>query len=568
MFYSFRNKLFAISLTLLALFMLGGGIFLHESIRGWTESRIQTDLTDRAALIAEGIDAVSGYMTPAEYIDQLEKPHNQRVTLVDDTGTVVADTYLDEADFPPPGSHADRPEVRAAADGTLGLSTRHSDSVDVDMLYAAIPLGDEQAVLRVAVPLKEIDEALSHLRMLLFFGALLGIGVAIAMSSIASAMMSQVLHRVVERARRREPNEGSDSGESPSAEWMSFDAVEDQLEETLELLVSERNRFRAVLDGMNEGVIAIDDREEITLSNRAAGRLLETDEITEGSPVDDLLPDGVTEQLIDDETDSVEFEVASQPPRTIHILATPRPDSAGHIFVLHDVTTIRRLETMRRDFVANVSHELKTPVTVIQANAETLLDGAIDDPEHARSFTEGIHRNAERLSHLIGDLLDLSRIESGQVDLEVESLSVADVVDRAVDDVSRRLDDAPAIDSRVDRQLDVRADFDALYRVVLNLVENAVKYGDGKRPVEIDAHREDDTIVVEVGDDGPGIDEQHRDRIFERFYRVDSGRASDRGGTGLGLSIVKHLVDSMNGDVGYRAGDDGGSVFWFSLPEA
>lgn len=567
MFYSFRARLFAISAGLLGIFMLGIGVYLHEAIRGWTEERLGQDLEARAQLLVETLEADND-VGAAELVGRLEATDDQRVTLIGEDGRVWADTHLDGSELEEADNHADRPEIQTALGGETGLATRHSESVDIDMLYVAVPLVESPGVLRMSVPLEEVDDALARLRVVLVVGGLIGIGVAIFMSSVASRMASRVFQRVLDRTRRRkrrvDPPE--DLSVPDEIDGASPAELAERLEQTLDLLVSERNRFRAVLDGMNEGVVATDEDLEITLSNRTAQQLLDTGGSLEGAGVDEVLPPEVIEPMVDRETDSVEFETEGPPTQQIHVQATPRSDSEGWILVLHDVTTIRQLETMRRDFVANVSHELKTPVTVIRANAETLLDGAIEEPEHARSFTEGIERNARRLSELIADLLDLSRIESGETDLEVEPVELADVAREVFEDVRRRFEDVPGFESSIDPSTRVIADPDALRRVVSNLVENAVKYGEGARPVELTAELRDDVVVCEIRDDGPGLAEEHRDRIFERFYRVDDGRSSDRGGTGLGLSIVKHLVDQMGGEVGYRVDD--GSVFWFSLPAA
>jgi len=543
---------------------------LHQTLADWTSSRIESDLEERAELIVNALDMADSLDEKAQLVESLGGPADQRITLIDAGGTVLADTYVDDDDLAALDNHGDRPEVQAGLDGELGMARRHSTSVDADMLYAAIPIPDSDAVLRASVPLREVDEALRHVRLLLIFGGVLGIGVAILMSSIASRLMSQTLQQVLDRAR-------TDTGAAPTAadspesdtdvDRDSLRQVTRALEETLELLVRQRNRFRAVLDGMTEGVVATDSDLQITLSNRSVHRLLNTDADLEDRPLSVLLPDDIIDAIVENSDDTVEFQPSHRPERRIRIRTTPRPDTGGYILVFHDVTTIRRLETMRRDFVANVSHELKTPVTVIQANAETLLDGALDDAEHARTFTEGIDRNARRLSRLISDLLDLSQIEAGEIEIELQQTPLRSVVEDAAVDIEHRVNSpSTTIDIDVDNSLRVQSDFDALYRVLLNLLENAVKYGGDEPTVHIQARRRQSMILVEVIDHGPGIPRNHRDRLFERFYRVDRGRTVDMGGTGLGLAIVKHLVASMHGEVGYRPAEPEGSIFWFTLP--
>lgn len=230
--------------------------------------------------------------------------------------------------------------------------------------------------------------------------------------------------------------------------------------------------------------------------------------------------------------------------------------------------TMSKLDELRRDFVANVSHELRTPVAVIRANAETLLGGALEDPTEGRRLAEGIERNAERLTNLISDLLDLSRIEAGNYGLRLRSLRVSKAVDRALEAVAepaRKRDVAVEVD--VDSSLYVHADKRGFDQILINLLDNAVKHTPAGLRVKVQAARDDRSIRIEVEDEGPGVDPRHRDRVFERFFRADRGRSRDKGGTGLGLAIVKHLADLMNGRVGVRSSrEDSGAVFWLVLP--
>jgi two-component system phosphate regulon sensor histidine kinase PhoR len=233
----------------------------------------------------------------------------------------------------------------------------------------------------------------------------------------------------------------------------------------------------------------------------------------------------------------------------------------GCLLTVEDVTAVRKLETVRRDFVANVSHELRTPVSIIRANAETLIGGAKDEPVIATRLLDGVHRNTERLARILTDLLDLSRLEAGSYRIETATIDVRAAAEQAVAALGT---DKP-IEIVVPAELAVRGDAPALDQVLVNLLDNAVKYG-GR--AWIDARRRGERVRIEIKDDGPGIAARHRERIFERFYRVDPGRSREVGGTGLGLSIVKHLVETMAGDVGVEANEPRGSIFWLELPAA
>jgi two-component system phosphate regulon sensor histidine kinase PhoR len=219
--------------------------------------------------------------------------------------------------------------------------------------------------------------------------------------------------------------------------------------------------------------------------------------------------------------------------------------------------------------VANVSHELRTPVSIIRANAETLLDGAVDDPVHARPLLEAAHRNAERLSHIIADLLDLSRLEAGRYEIHRAAVPAAEVAGRAIDAVGRAASErGTAIRDEVPAALAVQADDKALEQVLVNYLENAVKYTPPGGQIRVAARKTGDRVRIEVCDNGPGIDARHRARVFERFYRVDPGRSRDMGGTGLGLSIVKHMAEAMGGAVGVDPVEPHGSAFWIELQAA
>jgi len=245
------------------------------------------------------------------------------------------------------------------------------------------------------------------------------------------------------------------------------------------------------------------------------------------------------------------------------------PGRDGCILMLEDVTAMRRLETIRRDFVANVSHELRTPVSIIRANAETLIGGAKDDPRFSTKLIDGLHRNAERLARILTDLLDLSRLDAGQYRVEPVDVDVRGVAEQAIAALERTAGDRQvAVTLAAGDGLVVRADPKALDQVLVNLIDNAIKYSTTGGHAWVEAQPRGDRVRIEIRDDGPGIAPRHRDRIFERFYRVDPGRSREIGGTGLGLSIVKHLVESMGGQVGVDGNEPRGSTFWVELPRA
>jgi len=403
-------------------------------------------------------------------------------------------------------------------------------------------------------------------------GGLAVAAVALVAGWLSARIAGRQVAELVAAARRiaaadRAPSEGSPA-HAPGELAGSLNRLARDIERSVAELSEERARLAAILEGLADGVIAIDERGDVALMNHAALEILGLAETPVARPIYSVLRSPELQDLIaSPERRATEIELPERGRRVL-VRATPLAEG-GYILVMSDVTEVRRLETVRRDFVANVSHELRTPVSIIRANAETLLDGAVDDPVHARPLLEAAHRNAERLSHIIADLLDLSRLEAGRYEIRLHSLTVAEVAARALDVVERTASargTAVAVDLPAD--LRVQADDKALEQVLVNYLDNAVKYTPAGGHVQVISRRDRDRVRIEVRDDGPGIDARHRARVFERFYRVDPGRSRDMGGTGLGLSIVKHMAEAMGGAVGVEAVEPHGSAFWIELAPA
>jgi two-component system phosphate regulon sensor histidine kinase PhoR len=329
-------------------------------------------------------------------------------------------------------------------------------------------------------------------------------------------------------------------------------------------------QVEALLESMESGIVVLDDAHCIAMINGRGREMIQCLDDTVGLHLDQTeLGPALIPLIKGNKEKSVELRLLHDPDRFIHARIAPSKGWDGLVFILHEITELKRLEAVRSDFVANVSHELRTPVSVIAANSETLLDGALEDKEVAREFVIAMHRNAGRISNLVSDLLDLARIEAGSVEIDSSAVGLHSVVNRTIESLSSVVTTKNiSLINETDLSLQVYANPDALEQVLLNFTENAVKYGNQDGTVCIRSHQTSSHVRVEVIDDGVGIAAQHRDRLFERFYRVDKGRTLAEGGTGLGLSIVKHLVTSMGGDVGMEPNFPTGSVFWFTIPSA
>jgi two-component system phosphate regulon sensor histidine kinase PhoR len=574
-----RGKLFLISTSVFVIAISVSGLLLSQSLRDNLFKRAESELTlhaETARLLVEESADLEDPQRSDRLADRLGDATNARITIIRDDGVVIGDSRIDSDRVPAMESHAERPEfVQALADG-FGESRRFSTTVEHEMLYVAVlvELNGDRLVVRAARPLDEIDAAIDRALFLLVIAGLFGLAVAVAISALTSHYISRSLRALAEHANRLA--EGQSAGPAPISTQDelgglagSLQRLSEQLETSMAALAAERDRFEAVLEGMREAVVALDGDRRVTLINRAGETLFGVT----GDPVGRTLLEAIRmpemHQLVDDlepgQEATAEFDIANA--EDTRVLAhAARRRSGEHVIVLLDVTDLRKLETARRDFVANVSHELRTPMSVIQANAETLLDGAIDDQQVAPRFVTTIFENAHRLSGLISDLLDISRIESGKVAPAIEPLPVRSALSRTVESARDRAA-AKQMSLEIDAPEDLIAAADAgmLEQVLLNLTDNAIKYADTGGRVILRASSRDGLAVIEVEDDGPGIEPAHRDRLFERFYRVDAGRSREIGGTGLGLAIVKHLVSAMRGEVGVRPAAKRGTIFWVSL---
>jgi two-component system phosphate regulon sensor histidine kinase PhoR len=551
-----RAKLFAISLGMVTLVVVAVGAFLEARLRDELDARLEGEVVAHARVARvvasqAGLDpAVVGGKSDA-LCDDLAAANGAQVTIIALDGRVLGDSLLDGEELASIHNHGDRPEVHQALASPVGSARGYSTTATTQLLYVALPIpidGPPFGVVRVAIPLAEIDNAVWQLRLLLLLAGLGALALAVVVSGVVSGLTAGAVRDSIETARAY---------------------VDGQRDEAVADLAAERNRAETILERMRDAVLVVDDAQNVTVANSAAFELLGFDQDRVGSPLHDAIPIPALTKLAaacrTDSDQTAEFEVP--PHRHVLARAAPLEPMGGAVIVIHDVTEMRRLERMRRDFVANVSHELRTPVSIIRANAETLLDGALEDARRARSFADGIHRSAERLSALIADLLDLSRLEAGQYARERHEIRLVDAVEGAVDGLSARAEERDVkVDIDVDDDLSLLADAIGLGQVLQNLLDNAIKYSPAGGVVSLRARVTDDVVRIEVQDQGPGIAPKHFERIFERFYRVDKSRSRELGGTGLGLSIVRHICEAMGGRAGVSAAPERGSLFWVELP--
>lgn len=577
---SLQLRLVLGSLVVLTITGLLSGIWLEGRLRHTMQAQHEQELKRLNDVVVQYLVAAGGLEAGTEVdaiVDAVGDSIQRRVTVIDSTGTVVGDSALDGERLKRMDNHANRPEIRAARlrPGDRGISRRYSGTIRVQMLYVAQTATDHPSapVVRVSMPLETIEDAVAGLRAAVIMAGLLAAGLCILLTLVAARVYGSRLDRIAARMRANlssrypEPKGGIDGL------VQSMDRIGQDIESLVDTLIQERDRFLTVLETMDAAVIALDRSRTITVVNSAARVLLDLGEDPTGKPLEEVIrvPDIVelTRSDLPQTVTQIEVNLSNAGGSRIVLLrAVQQRMSGGVVMVLHDITEIKHLEAIRRDFVANVSHELRTPVSVIRANAETLLDGALDDQAAARSFTTAIHRNSERLTMLLSDLLDLARMEAGETPLNPTTVMLHHSVERAFDMLGLAAEQrGVTLHNEIPNGLQVHTDPDTFDQVLLNLIGNGIKYGQssGGR-VWVRGFGESECIRIEIIDDGPGIEQRHRDRVFERFYRVDPGRSRDMGGTGLGLAIVKHLVDLMGGTVGIRPRDGGGTIFWLTLP--
>jgi two-component system phosphate regulon sensor histidine kinase PhoR len=573
-----RGKLFIAVVGLFIIAGLSAGVLLAVLLSRSTEAGLAEELLRQARMAKLLVEQENSDDTRRlqQLIEKMGAATGSRITIVEVGGRVLADSSVSHDQLASLENHAGRPEVRAALSAGQGVSRRYSTTTDKDRLYLALPFGPlPQGVVRTSLPIPRIEEAISELRGAIFVAGILGLIIAIVTGGLVSYFAARPVAALVEHARRlaslgntRERLYVS-SGDELGGLASSLNQLSDQLERHLSTLASERDRFEAVLEGMGEAVVAVDEDLRVVLVNRSAIQLLGLTDDPVGRTLIELVRLPALFELARSSaksgSDTGELEL---PGTSRRLLARARRQkSGGQVIVLLDVTELRRLETIRRDFVANVSHELRTPVSVIRANTETLLGGALDDPSAARRFLESSLSHAERITRLIADLLDISQIESGKYEIDLRALPAASAIRRVTASLEPKAKERSiSLACDISEGLQFLADSRAFDQVLLNLLDNAIKYShEGGRVVTRVRPVDKGLLRLEVEDNGPGVAPAHRDRLFERFYRVDTGRSRAMGGTGLGLAIVKHLVTVMDGKVGMEPAENGGCIFWVEL---
>ena len=575
-----RTRIFGTYIVLGVVVLAAAGALLFDRIRDEAHEGIEARVDTGLGVVASALERWEGEGDGGgldDAVDAFAEAADARLTVVAADGTVLADSELDGSALAAVERHGGRAEVRQAIATGEGASIRYSRTLGVDLLYRARRLETgpwSGGVVRIALPMTRVGAAESHAR-----NALLALGsIGLALTLVAGGLLARYLSRPIRelRAVAGRLTEGDldarariDTGDELEELAAGLNAAAAALGREVLGARSERDQLEAVLEGMVEGVVVTDSHGRITLSNAALRRMFGLEGSAEGrTPIEALrnaeAADAIREAA---RVGVVEREIRLTWPlaRTVSLHAAGLR-TGGCVGVFHDVTDRERVEAIRRDFVANVSHELQTPLATLSGYGEA-LSAATDDPGRVAEIADVVRRQSARMSALVRDLLDLSRLESegfeperSDVDMEALAREVADSwIDRAREKGLR-------LETRVESGLRLQGDRRLLQQALANLVENAVKYVPAGGDVAIEARSLPDAVELVVSDTGEGIPREDQPRVFERFYRVEKGRARSRGGTGLGLAIVKHIAEVHGGRVELDSAPGRGARFRLVLP--
>ena len=564
-------------------------IYLNTSLREDVSGHTREQLLNDARLIQFYLENAPVASLSPETIDPiadlLGEQCGARVTVVRDDGVVAGDSSILLSSVPLMENHGDRPEILEAVASGIGISIRYSNTLETDMAYVAVPFRTEQAsgFVRVALPLQQFRWIESHIWKIVLAALGIGLLLSVVLSWGTERLVSRPIERMTEVARRQAAGDLEVTASAPAHVELSslaaaLNEVAAQSKGRLTRIREENAQLEAVLSGMAEGVMVTSSEGRILMVNPAFKRMMDVDAWCLNKRPIEVVRNHDLQSVVDAAIDSAPslhedavFDLTlAWNQRIFQVHLTPvriGEQLHGVVAVFHDMTELRRLEQVRKDFVANVSHELRTPLTSIKGYVETLLDGAMEDTAAQRRFMTSIQHHADRLQALLEDLLQLSSIESGRYEVEFTSCRLDRISERVAEIFAKQVDRRQlALSLRFKTDRPARGDPELMERALSNLVDNAVKYTEKGGSIVIGTEERGDEIVLSVADTGPGIPSEALPRIFERFFRVDRARSRALGGTGLGLAIVRHTMELLNGRAWVESRLGEGATFYLSLP--
>ena len=582
---SIRGRIFFIILSCLFIGLSLAFIVAERDLSEGLQQQIESELSKQAKILRQSFaesPKVNNSSSLKSQIDSYSDASGSRITLIARDGKVLVDSDIAMDVLESLDNHSNRPEVIAAFNNGSGSSKRFSNSTQQDMLYFALldTTSEAERVIRISVTNEYLDRSLASLENSMTLIIVVALIVAILASVIAGNYIRESLMDL-ERAAS-DMSDGSyekkDLGSLPvkrrdeiGSMARNISTISTNLKNQISLIAKQRDQFGSVLDGLGEGIMVCDQNGLITFRNDQIMQILGLDEIIDQSIHDLEIPalSRMYKKAQKKGKFDSEFELETGEDDTRWILAHMNKAKSTQelILVVHETTQLRQMDSMRRDFISNLSHELRTPVSVIKANSETLLDGALENKKDAKIFSKAILHNADRLSEMVTSLIDLSRIEYGELKFVIEKIVLNQIIESVVlayKNKAKRKNIQVVFERQSD--LTVNSDAKAIERVLNNLLDNAFKYSPENSIIQINLRKQGEAIRLAVIDQGEGVAEEDQYLVFKRFFRTASARANTQQGSGLGLAIVKNLVYNLQGDVGVESRSEGGSEFWFTIP--
>ena len=582
---SIRGRIFFIILSCLFIGLSLAFVVAERDLSEGLQQQIESELSKQAKILRQSFaesPKVNNSSSLKSQIDSYSDASGSRITLIASDGKVLVDSDIAMDILESLDNHGNRPEVIAAFNNGSGSSKRFSNSIQQDMLYFALldTTSEAERVIRISVTNEYLDRSLASLENSMTLIIVVALIVAILASVIAGNYIRESLMDL-ERAAS-DMSDGSyekkDLGSLPvkrrdeiGSMARNISTISTNLKNQISLIAKQRDQFGSVLDGLGEGIMVCDQNGLITFRNDQIMQILGLDEIIDQSIHDLKIPalSRMYKKAQKKGKFDSEFELETGEDDTRWILAHMNKAKSTQelILVVHETTQLRQMDSMRRDFISNLSHELRTPVSVIKANSETLLDGALENKKDAKIFSKAILHNADRLSEMVTSLIDLSRIEYGELKFILEKIVLNQIVGSVVlafKNKAKRKNIQVVFEPQSD--VTVNSDAKAIERVLNNLLDNAFKYSPENSIIQINLRKQGEVIRLAVIDQGEGVAEEDQDLVFKRFFRTASARANTQQGSGLGLAIVKNLVYNLQGDVGVESRPEGGSEFWFTIP--
>ena len=557
------------------------GIYLTSSVRNSQLDNLRFQLEQEAKITAEA--SLSSLQkrgdTPDILAKKLGKEIDTRITIIATDGTVLGDSIEDPATME---NHATRPEVKDALANGIGESTRYSTTLNEQMMYVAVPVknqGEVVAIARVALPLTTVEDSVNHVTQTIILATVIITVLAVLAAWLIARTMTRPIRKLTKAAKEISTGQLGKKITMTTKDEIgqlaqAFNEMSANLKTTVDTVSMEKAKISNILTNMADGVIMTDANGDIVLANRAAGALFgfKEENVTDRSVIE-VVHDYEVDEILKlclktgaEQTTQFESDVTKRFLRAIVVPINKQSKLGGVLVLLQDLTELRNLQTMRRELVGNISHELRTPIAGIKAMVETLRDGAVNDKKAAADFLTRIESEVDRLSQIVAEITQLSRIESGQAELKKEPVNLNTLVDEVLAEMSLL---AEKQQIKLLKQLSpdlpsVQADKDRIRQTIINLVHNAIKFNKPAGSVTVSTSDNSKAVSLSVADTGIGISKDDLPHVFERFYKADKARTS--GGSGLGLAIAKHTIQAHSGDIRAQSEEGKGSTFTFSLP--